>query len=199
MGQEVSSGPASSSPEAEVRLRAIAYLGKNGTRLPLALLREKLGAATAGIEALLATAGEAEARQRPGMGRWCVQEIVDHLIESHRPAIPQLAAAISGDDPGAAIPAHLLSAEPLASSYAQKLAELGEVHRGLDAIFEGAPEDAGATRKIPIAMVLKLPDGRLLEWQEALDFKAYLQGLRVHTLEHQAQVERTLAAIRGVA
>jgi hypothetical protein len=196
MGQEVSDA-APGSPEAEAKGRAIAYLEKNGTWLPLEALRGKLGAAMAGMEALLATASEEEARLRPAVGRWCVQEIVDHLIESHRPAIPQLAAALAGADPGAAIPAHLLSAEPLAASYARKLAELAEVHRGLGAIFDGAPENPGATRKIPIAMVLKLADGRLLEWEDQLDFKAYLQGLRVHTLEHQAQVERTLAAIRS--
>jgi hypothetical protein len=196
MGQEVSDA-GSGSPEAEIRGRAIAYLEKNGTRLPLEALREKLGTVMAGMEALLATVSEEEARLRPAVGRWCVQEIVDHLIESHRPAIPQLAAALAGKDPGAAIAAHLLSAEPLAAPYARKLEELAEVHRGLGAIFGGAPEDPCATRKIPIAMVLKLPDGRLLEWEDRLDFKAYLQGLRVHTLEHQAQVERTLAAIRS--
>lgn len=197
MGKKMSSEAAPAPSEAEAKSRAFAYLEKNGTRLPLAGLREKFGAAIAGMEALLASVGEEEAKLRPAAGRWCVQEIVDHLIESHRPAISQLVAALAGADPGSAIPAHLLSPEPLASSYREKLAGLVEVHRGLDAIFDGAPEDAGAARKIPIAMVLRLPDGRLLEWEDQLDFKAYLQGLRVHTLEHQAQVERTLAAVRN--
>jgi hypothetical protein len=35
----------------------------------------------------------------------------------------------------------------------------------------------------------------ILEWVEALDWKAYVQAIRVHTHEHCAQVERTVAAL----
>lgn len=183
--------------DAEAKARALAYLERSGTRLPLAQLREKLAAVFRGIEALLATIDESEARRRPLPGRWCVQEVADHLIESHRPAIAQLRAALAGVDPGAAIPAHLQSEQPLAAPFREKVATLAEVHRGLEALFDSAPEDPVTTRRIPIAMVLKVDEGRLLEWTEELDFKAYLQGVRVHTLEHQAQIERTLAAVRS--
>lgn len=181
----------------EIQKRALAYLDRNGTRLPLPELREKLSAAFEALESLLATTGQEEARQKPAPEKWCVQEVVDHLIESHRPAIPQVRGALAGADPGAVIPAHLQSAQPLAASFREKVAELEAVHRGLDALFDGAPEDPAAARRIPIAMVLKDAEGRLVEWTEELDYKAYLQGLRVHTLEHLAQIERTLAAVRA--
>lgn len=182
--------------EAEIRAKALAYLEKNGTHAPLPELRRKFGQALAGIEALLGGIGEEEARKSPGPGKWSVQEIADHLIQSHAPAIPQVEAAIAGRDPGEAIPAHLQSADPLGRPYAEAVEALKQVHRGLDALFEKAPEDPAAAGRIPVAMVLKTPAGDRLEWIAELDFKAFLQGLRVHTLEHHAQVERTLAAIR---
>jgi hypothetical protein len=47
-------------------------------------------------------------------------------------------------------------------------------------------------------MVVKVsgPDAaEAVEWVEALDWKAYAQALRIHTHEHCAQVERTVAAL----
>ena len=52
--------------------------------------------------------------------------------------------------------------------------------------------------KAPFVMVIKVPgpDGpKILEWIDAVDWKAYAQALRVHTHEHCAQVERTIAAL----
>src|SRR5262245_37961709 len=109
---------------AEVKARALAYLEKSGTRAPLADLRRKLGATLAAFENLLAKVGEEEARRRPAPGKWSVQEVADHLIESHAPAIPQIRASLAGQDPGPAIPAHLQSADPLAKPYAEVVEEL---------------------------------------------------------------------------
>jgi hypothetical protein len=35
----------------------------------------------------------------------------------------------------------------------------------------------------------------ILEWAEALDWKAYAQAVRVHTHEHLAQVECTVTVV----
>ena len=47
-------------------------------------------------------------------------------------------------------------------------------------------------------MVIKVPGlngAEVLEWVEAVDWKAYAQALRIHAHEHRAQVERTVAAL----
>jgi len=31
-----------------------------------------------------------------------------------------------------------------------------------------------------------------MEWEERLDWKAFAQALRVHTIEHRSQIERAL-------
>jgi hypothetical protein len=42
-----------------------------------------------------------------------------------------------------------------------------------------------------IEMVVKV-DAKPVHWLEPLDWKAFVQGIRVHTLEHLNQLERTL-------
>ena len=75
------------SPEQEAALR---YVCEKGTQAPLASIRERMAQTFAQIEALLAALPEDAVRRRPAPDRWSVQEIVDHLIESHRPAVGQL-------------------------------------------------------------------------------------------------------------
>jgi hypothetical protein len=43
------------------------------------------------LAALLREIQEAAVRVRPRPGRWCVQEVVDYLVASHRPAVDELA------------------------------------------------------------------------------------------------------------
>ena len=55
--------------------------------------------------------------------------------------------------------------------------------------------------RAPFVMVIKVTGEHgpeILEWVEALDWKAYAQAIRVHTHEHQAQVERTIGQISSV-
>jgi len=39
----------------------------------------------------------------------------------------------------------------------------------------------------------------VLEWIDAVDWKAYAQTLRIHTHEHRAQVDRTLATLAAAS
>jgi hypothetical protein len=73
-------------PEQEAALR---YAREKGTEAPVASIRERMARTFAQLEALLAALPEGAVRRRPAPGRWSVQEIVDHLIESHRPAVDQ--------------------------------------------------------------------------------------------------------------
>ncbi len=185
-------------PEQEAALR---YMRAKGTEASLASIRERVAGTFARIEELLASLPEAVVGVRPGPGRWCVQEVVDHLVESHRPAVEQLRSLIAGVPPaGEPIPASLLSANPLGATWPDQLERLREVHRGYLAALDAASESTSLDVKTPVLMVVKVQeeDGRTVpvQWIHDFDWKAYAVIFRAHTLEHIAQIERTLAAVR---
>lgn len=186
--------PPSLRPEQEVALR---YAREKGTEATAESIRQRLGGTFAKLEALLASLPEAAVRIRPAPDRWSVHEIVDHLIESHRPAIDELRDLVQGHSPaGGPIPASLLSADPLGRPWPGLLRELSGVHRGLLAILDGASDETPLTARAPVVMVVKVreEDGSLrpVEWTADFDWKAFAILLRGHTLEHLAQIERTL-------
>jgi hypothetical protein len=191
-----------STPLRPEQVRALSYIREKGTEAPAAALRQRLAETFAGLEALLDEIPESEVRRRPGPDRWSVQEIVDHLVESHRPAVEHLRALLQGRRPeGGPIPASLLSAAPMARPWPELAGELKKVHADFLAVLESAPGDDPGTVKAPVLMVIKVqePDGSTvpLTWTEELDWKAQVAVFRVHTLEHRGQIERTLGAIRG--
>lgn len=185
-------------PEQEAALR---YAQAKGTEAPLASIRERVAGTFSQIEELLASLPEEVVQVRPGAGRWCVQEVVDHLIESHRPAVEQLRSLIAGVPPaGDPIPASLQSADPLGQPWPDLVQRLRKIHRSYLAALDSASDETPLEAKTPVLMVVKVreEDGRTVpvEWLHDFDWKAYAVIFRAHTLEHIAQIERTLAAVR---
>jgi len=181
-------------PEQETALR---YLREKGTEAPLASLRERVAKTFAQLEAQLAGLPVEVVRRRPAPGRWSVHEIVDHLVESHRPSVDQLRDLLRGERPaGGPVPVSLLSADPLGHPWPGLLRELSEVHREILALLDGASDATPLTAKAPVAMVVKVreEDGTLtpVEWTADFDWKALVLILRAHTLEHVGQIERTV-------
>ena len=126
-------------PEQETALR---YVREKGTKAPAADIRAKTAATFSKIEALLASLPEEVVRVRPAPDRWCVQEIVDHLLESHRPAVEELRTLLRGERPaGGPIPASLLSADPLGQPWRDLLRRFGEALRELLAVLDTASDD----------------------------------------------------------
>lgn len=186
-------------PEQETALR---YAREKGSEAPVASIRKRMTGTFAQLETLLAALPAEQVRLRPAPGRWCVHEIVDHLVESHRPAVDELRELVRGHRPeGGPTPAHLLSADPLGHPWPGLLRELSGIHRQLLAILDGASDETPRTAKAPVVMVVKVreEDGSLtpVEWTEEFDWKAFAILLRAHTLEHVGQIERTLKAIGG--
>jgi hypothetical protein len=186
-------------PEQEAALR---YVREKGTEATVASIRERMATTFAQLEALLAALPADQVRLRPAPGTWSVHEIVDHLIESHRPAIDELRELVSGHWPeGGPIPASLLSADPLGRPWPGLVRELAGVHRALLAILDSASDETPLTAKAPVIMVVKVreEDGSQtpVEWVEDFDWKAFAILLRAHTLEHVGQIERTLKSIGG--
>jgi hypothetical protein len=162
-----------------------------------------VSAAFASLDTALTGVSAAEAARRPIPGEWSVQEIVDHLLETHRPGVDELRCLLAGQrPPGEAIPAALQSKAPLLRPWPWLLEELRRVHGLILALLAGAPADTPTTARGPIVMVVNVPgpDGAVtpLHWIEDLDWKAYAIVWRLHAIDHLKQLKKVLtAAARG--
>jgi len=176
---------------------AIEYLRRKGTDAPVSKLLSGLHSTFERFEQTIDRVPEALRSRRPGLTSWSVHEIVDHLVESHRPAVLELQALCSGVPPdGGPIPARLTSAHPFDRPWAALVGDLKEIHAKVLEVVAGTGDATPVTAKAPVVLVVKVPGptaAGVVEWVEALDWKAYAQAVRVHTHEHCAQVERTVA------
>jgi len=184
--------------------RALAYLKLKGERAPVAEIRTKVRAAVNGLDEVLEEVGEEEARRRPAPEAWSVQEIVDHLTQSHRRSVGELRSLLHGESPaGDPIPASLLSEDPLGPPWPQSFQALRAVHESFLELLAGATDEIPQEARAQLVMVVKAADEsgalRPLEWIEPLDWKSYAIALRAHTLEHIAQIQRTLEAVRSTS
>jgi len=180
--------------------QVLEYFEQKGRRLPAAQIRERVGAALAALEEALAGVGAAEARRRPLAGEWTIHEVVDHLVETHRPSLGELRDLLAGRRPaGPPVPASLQSADPMARSWPALLAELRSLHAEALAALAGASDALATAARAPLVMVINArePDGRLvpISWIEELDWKAYaVAAFRLHALDHLNQVKKTRGA-----
>ena len=181
------------------QIKAKEYMHQKGTLLPAAQVHERVGAAFAAMETLLDGVGEAEARARTIPGEWTVQEVVDHLVETHRPSLDELRDLLENRRPPTGpVPASLQSADPMGRRYGDLVSELKAVHAAILRVLSGAP-DRMTDARAPLVMVInaKEPDGRQapLHWIEELDWKAYaVTAFRLHELDHLNQIKKTLKA-----
>jgi hypothetical protein len=171
--------------------RATEYLRRAGTQAPVADVRRKVAETFRELDELVAGIPEEVVRMRPRPGRWCVQEVVDHLILSHRPAAEELAGLLRGEVPaGEPIPAHLQSPDALEMDWPALVREMSSVHGRFASLVAEAPEDTPLEARAPLVMVV---DGR--EWIEDLDWKAYAIAFRAHALGHAGQIRAILAEL----
>jgi hypothetical protein len=181
------------------RTAALEYLQRKVTDAPVAKLLAGLRSTFRTFESTVERVPEALRPRRPVPAAWSVHEIVDHLVETHRPAVLELRALCGGVCPdGGPIPARLQSANPFDRPWADLVVELKDIHAQVTGLVEQAGDTTPAAVKAPFVMVVTI-DGpgapEVIEWVDALDWKAYAQALRIHTHEHGAQVERTVAAL----
>ncbi len=182
--------------------KAAAHLRDRAARLVPTEIRARVGAAFAGLQTLVEGLSEAEARRRPAPGEWCLQEVVDHLVETQRASVEELASLLRGErPPGPPIPAGLQSGAPLAKPWPELVAELDEVNRAALALLDSARSDLATTVTAPVVMVIevKRPDGSggPHSWVEELDWKAYALVFRLHALEHAGQIKTIRAGQRA--
>jgi hypothetical protein len=181
------------------QIRAREYLHEKGSLLPVTEIRARIAAAFAAMEGVLDGVSEQQARRRPLPGEWSVQEVVDHLVETHRPSIDELRDLLRGQCPtGPPIPAGLQSPDPMARRWDHLRNELKTLHDEALQVLARASDDHVTDARAPLVMVINVrePDGREvpLHWIEELDWKAYAIVFRLHTLDHLNQVKKTLKA-----
>jgi DinB superfamily len=183
------------------RVVALEYLRRKGTDAPVSKLLSGLRSTFQRLEQGLDRLPEALRAQRPAAASWSVHEIVDHLVESHRPAVAELRALCAGVSPrGGPIPARLTSSNALERPWGSLIDELKRLHAEVLDLVASTGDLTFVAARAPFVMVVKVSGATgsdVLEWVEALDWKAYAQALRVHTHEHLAQVERTVSALRS--
>jgi len=171
--------------------RATEYLRRAGTQAPVADIRRKVAETFRELDELVAGIPEEVVRVRPRPGRWCVQEVVDHLIVSHRPAGDELAGLLQGRVPeGEPIPAHLQSPDAMEKEWPALVHEMSAVHGRFASLVAEAPEDTPLEARAPLVMVI---NG--MEWIEELDWKAYAIAFRAHALGHAGQIRAILAEL----
>lgn len=187
-------------PEQE---KAREYLYRKGTLLPPREIHERVRAAFAATEEFLKSVSEVEGRIRPASGEWCVQEIVDHLVETHRPSVEELRCLLRGErPPGGPIPAALQSKAPLEHPWLELVGELKRLHAEILEVLAEIPDEFTSEARAPLVMVVnaKNPDGSEspLRWIQDLDWKAYAVIFRLHEIDHFNQARRALKAVGRV-
>ena len=191
------------------QIRAREYLRDKGSLLPVSQIHERVGAAFAATETLLDGVTEGEARRRAIPGEWTIQEVVDHLVETHRPSIDELRDLLAGRrpaGPGPRPPAAgpgLHSRDPMSRPWPDVLQKLKAVHAEALEVLAHAADGYVTDARAPLVMVINVrdADGRQtpLHWVEELDWKAYAIVFRLHALDHLNQIKKTLTAARSGA
>jgi hypothetical protein len=185
------------------QVRALDYLRIKGTMAPRQRLKEQLAAAFVKLEGTVFDVPRAKRETRPCESAWSVHEILDHLVVTHERAVSELRDLIEGRRPaGEPIPPGLVSDAPFAATWDSLVERLRQVHRDfLDAV-NGTDDGTALDVRAPIVMVVKVPgkDGKPtpISWTYELDWKAYGQAFRVHTLDHVEQIKRTLAELEVI-
>jgi DinB superfamily len=182
------------------KAKAREYFATRGTLAPAGALREGVADAFDSLEAFLDTVPPATAARSAIAGEWTIHEIVDHLVETHRPGLDELWCLLAGRrPPGEAIPAGLSSKAPLTRPWAWLRGELARIHGEILRTLDAVPPDFATDARAPIVMVVNVADerGRLVpvHWIEDLDWKAYAITWRLHVIDHLKQARRVLAAV----
>jgi DinB superfamily len=183
------------------QVKAKEYLNQQGSRRTAPQLRERVAAAFTAIEEFLDGVSGSEAGTRGVPGEWTIQEVVDHLVETHRPSVVELRELLAGRRPAdGPIPASLQSPDPMSRSWPDLVDALKRVQAETVEVLAAAPDQpTDARAEVVMVINVKRPDGseEPLHWIEELDWKAYAIVFRLHVLDHLNQAKKVLRNVRG--
>ena len=173
----------------------MAHVRSRGTDAAPATVHQKLAAAYAQFDGTLAGLRPDVATAVPGPGEWSVRDVADHLLESERAGLDEIRCLVAGEaPPGPPVPASLRTKAPQHRPWPWLVAELARIHADILEAIAAGPARAAGEPTAPAVFWAEVA-GRPTEWIEALDWRAYAAVLRVHTLEHLAQIRAILAAV----
>jgi uncharacterized protein (TIGR03083 family) len=174
-----------------VRDRILAHVRSRGTDAAPEAVHQKLAAAYATFDGLLAELRVEAATASPA-GGWSVRDVADHLLESERAGLDELRCLVAGEaPPGPPIPASLRSKAPQHRPWPWLVAEVARTHADILAAVAAGPALTPGEPTAPAVFWAEV-GGEPMEWVEELDWRAYAAVLRVHTLEHLAQIRAIL-------
>jgi hypothetical protein len=177
-----------------VRDRIMAHVRSRGTEAEPAAVYQKLAAAYAQFDGLLAGLSVEAATAVPAPGEWSVRDVADHLLESERAGLDELRCLVASEAPPAPpVPASLRSKAPHHRPWPWLAAEVARTHADILAAVAVGPASAPGEPTAPAVFWAEV-GGEPTEWIEELDWRAYAAVLRVHVLEHLAQVRAIIAA-----
>lgn len=184
---------------ADLKAKAREYLHARGTRVAGRVVHERVAAAFAALDETLDAVPAGQVGARPLPGEWTVQEVVDHLLETHRPGVDELRCLLAGRrPPGDPIPAGLQSKAPALRPWPWLRRELRRMHDDILELLAAAPDDFETAARAPLVMVVNAPDAQggsvEVHWVEELDWKAYAITWRLHALDHRNQIRKVLEA-----
>jgi hypothetical protein len=180
----------------QAKERARDYLRVRGTRAAPATIAARVGEAFTDLASFLAAVPPDLAGRRAWPDEWSVQEVADHLLETHRPGLDELWCLLAGErPPGEPIPASLRSKAPLLRPWSWLLSELGRVHEQILGVLANVPADFETRARAPIVMVVNVEGSAPLHWIEDLDWKAYAIVWRLHAIDHLHQARKVLTAL----
>jgi DinB superfamily len=184
----------------QAKAKAREYFKTKGTSVPAPEIHARIADAFGTLEAFLEPISATTAARVGIAGEWTIQEIVDHLVETHRPGLDELWCLLAGRrPPGEPIPAGLTSKAPLQRPWPWLRAELARVHKDILQALAAVSPAFTTDARAPIVMVVNIPDesGRMmpLHWVEDLDWKAYSIVWRLHVIDHLKQAKKVYAAL----
>ena len=185
---------------AQAKSKARDYFETKGTLMSASSIRERIAEAFCTLESFLEPISATTAARAGLPGEWTIQEVVDHLVETHRSGLDELWCLLAGRrPPGEPIPASLQSKSPLHRPWPWLRSELDRIHGEILRTLAAVPEDFATDARAPIVMVVNVPDERgqivPLHWVEDLDWKAYAIVWRLHVIDHLKQAKKVHAAL----
>src|SRR5262249_15831277 len=193
---------AAADAEAALGARVRDYLRDSGTQAPTAVIRRRVTTAFDNLEKCLRAIDADRAARRAWPAEWSLQEIADHVVETHRPSRDELRDLLAGRRPaGPPIPASLQSKDPLARPWPALLDDLARVHAEIVADLGAAPDDwrTDVHARVVVVMNAEATDGATvpLVWEDEIDWKAYAVFLRLHAIDHLHQARKVIGGIEG--
>ena len=189
---------ASTRPEAQAKARE--YFRTRGTLASAETVRTRVAEAFEALDKFLSQVPVDRVGRRAWEHEWSVQEVVDHLVETHRPGLDELRCLFAGRRPsGEPIPASLQSKDPLVRPWSWLCRELGTIHADILEALASVPSDFETDARAPLVMVVNIKteggDTLPFEWIEDLDWKAYAITWRLHAIDHLHQARKVLGAL----